>query len=164
MKFFIKLMITALVLAVLLPFTILKGKDGRPLMSLNDLNSPDLAMPEVSDALNLPVDSKIGKREDIIYQWRDANGELHFTSAPPPEGIEYTAKGYDPNVNLIQSVEVKYEEPPSMQAEPQIKKPSDIGNPYSPDNIQKLIDDAHNVQKLMNERMKQQESILNSSN
>ncbi|MDJ0881539.1 MAG: DUF4124 domain-containing protein [Gammaproteobacteria bacterium] len=164
MKFFVKLMITALVLAVLLPFTVLKGKDGRPLMSLNDLKAPDLTLPEVPDAMNLPEGTKLGKREDIIYQWRDAKGELHFTSAPPPKGVEYTAKGYDPNANLIQSIEVKHEEAQPVMAEPQIKKPTDIGNPYSPDNIQKLIDDAHNVQQLMNERMKQQESILNSSN
>jgi len=160
MKFFVKLLITALVLAVLLPFTVLKGKDGRPLMSFDQLKVPDLAMPEVPDSLNLPENGQGGNREDIIYQWRDAKGKLHFTSAPPAEGIEYTAKGYDPNANLIQSIEVKHEETETTAVEPAINKPSDIGNPYSPKNIQKLIDDAKNVQSLMNERMKQQEALL----
>ncbi len=155
MKFFVKLLIAAVVLAVLLPFTILKGKDGRPLMSLDQLKAPDLSMP------NMPEASSVGKREDIVYQWRDAKGELHFSSSPPPEGIEYTSKGYDPNTNLIQSIEVKHEEPETaVIAEPQIKNPSDIGNPYSPDKIQKLMDDAHNVQKLLNDRMKQQEAMI----
>jgi len=164
MKFFVKLMMAAVVLAVLLPFTVLKGKDGRPLMSFNDLKAPDITIPEVPDSLNLPEGTRIGKREDIIYQWRDAKGELHFTSAPPTEGIEYTAKGYDPDANLIQSIEVKHEEDESKVVESVAKKPTSIGNPYSPEKIQKLFDDAENVQQLLNDRMKQQEAILSPSN
>lgn len=156
MKLFIKLLIAALVLAVFLPFTILKNKDGRPLMSLDKLKAPDLSMPKLPD-----VDATTGsKRKDIIYQWRDAQGELHFASSPPAEGIQYTAKGYDPNANLIQSIEVKHEEPENTVSESPIRKPADIGNPYSPENVEKLINDAQNVQKLLNDRMKQQEALL----
>jgi hypothetical protein len=159
MKFFVKLLFVALVLAVLLPFTIIKGKDGRPLMSIDKLKTPDLSMPAVPGSINLPGTGS-AKRTDVIYQWRDAKGELHFTSEPPAKGIEYTAKGYDPNANLIQSIEVKHEEVEEVALTPQITKPADIGNPYSPDKIQKLIDDANNVQKIMNDRMKQQEALM----
>jgi hypothetical protein len=163
MKLFIKFLIAALVLAVLLPFTVLKGKDGRPLMSFSNLKAPDLALPKIPDSDDLSSLSKAGKRTDVIYQWRDANGDLHFTSERPPEGVEYTAKGYDPDTNLIQSVEVKHEEPEAVAVQqPAISTPSDIGNPYSPEKIEKLFKDAQNVQKLMNDRYQQQESILNN--
>lgn len=159
MKLFVKLLITAVVLAVLMPFTFLKGKDGNPLMSLDKLKAPELSMPKLaSDRI-----SNGSGREDIIYQWRDADGELHFTSSPPPEGIQYTAKGYDPNTNLIQSISVKQEEPETAEkpiAETQIKKPADIGNPYSPQNVEKLINDAQNVQQVLNDRLKQQEALI----
>ena len=164
MKLFVKVMIAAVVLAVLLPFTVLKGKDGRPLMSFKDLKAPDLAMPKVPDAIDISVVKPTGKREDVIYQWRDAKGELHFTSSPPPPGIEYTAKGYDPNTNLIQSVEVQQEPEQEAAPEPTIKSPADIGNPYSPAKIEKLFDDAQKVQQLINDRVKQQEAILGRSN
>lgn len=156
MKLFTKLLITAMVLAILIPFTFLKGKDGKPLMSLDKLKAPELAMPKLPGGEGLTST----KRKDIIYQWRDAKGELHFTSSPPPEGIEYTAKGYDPNANLIQSIEVKQEEPEKTASVPQIQKPADIGNPYSPKNVEKLINDAQNVQKVLNDRMKQQEALM----
>ena len=165
MKLFVKLMITALVLAVALPFTVLKGKDGGPLMSIGDLKAPDLKMPSIPGAEQLPsMGSSDAKREDIIYQWRDEKGELHFTNTPPPAGIEYTAKGYDPNANLIQSIEVKHEvSEPAVTAESQIEVPEKIGNPYSPAKIEKLFNDAQKVQKMLDERMKQQEAIFSQN-
>ena len=156
MKLFVKLLITAIVLALLIPFTFLKGKDGKPLMSIDKLKAPDLAMPELPGRAGITDSSK----KDIIYQWRDANGELNFTTSPPPEGIEYTAKGYDPNANLIQSIAVKHEEPEKTPQDPQIQKPVEMGNPYSPQNVEKLINDAQNVQTLLNDRMKQQEALM----
>jgi len=162
MKLSVKLLIAALVLAVLLPFTVLKGKDGRPLLSFSDIKAPDLKMPEIPGTDQLPsMHSNEKKKTDIIYQWRDEKGELHFTNTPPPAGIEYTAKGYDPNANLIQSIEVKHQEPEApVVADTQIEVPAKIGNPYSPEKVEKLFNDAQKVQKLLDERMKQQEAIL----
>lgn len=166
MKLFAKLLITALVLAAILPFTVFKGPDGRPLMSFSDLKIPNFSTPEVprsiQDAMpDLPQDKPGG---DVIYKWRDKNGILQFTSAPPPPGVEYTAKGYDPNVNLIQSVEIPAEEPEAQQAvEVGQKSNFDLKNPYSPKAIEKLFDDAENVQKLINDRMKKQEEIFNGT-
>ena len=125
-------------------------------MSLDKLKAPELSMPKLPGG---EISAGSG-RTDIIYEWRNAEGELHFTSSPPPEGIEYTVKGYDPNVNLIQSIQVKHEEPEKTPVEPQLKKPADIGNPYSPQNVEKLINDAQNVQKVLNDRLKQQEAMI----
>ena len=102
-----------------------------------------------------------GKREDIVYKWRDSRGELHFSSSPPPQGVEYTVKGYDPNANLIQSIEVKHEEPVAEQIpENQVKKASDIGNPYSPEKVEKLFNDAQKIQQTLENRLKQQEAAI----
>jgi hypothetical protein len=168
MKLFTKLLITALVLAVILPFTIIKGRDGRPLMSISDLKMPDLSMPGVPDSVDVPSLPGVSGsgRTDTVYQWRDKDGSLHFTTDPPPPGVEYTVKGYDPNANLIQSIKPESEE---QVAEVESGESSDsssakdrgIGNPYSPERIEKLFDDAENVQKLIDERMKKQEEIFN---
>ena len=157
MNLFGKLLIAALVLAVLLPFTIIKGKDGKPLMSFSDIKMPGIALPDAMK--NTDINAASGN-EDIIYKWKDEKGELHFSSSPPPTGIEYTAKGYDPNTNLIQSVKILVEEPEQLEKEVQINKASDIGNPYSPGKVDKLIKDAQNIEKLLNDRLKKQQALI----
>ena len=162
MRFFIKILITLVVLAILLPFTLLKGKDGRPLMSLDKLKAPDISVP------SLPASGRDGGNKDLIYRWTDSEGVIHFTNTPPPQGVEYTVKGYDPNTNLIQSVELPQDEEPSVRKPVQAatKKPpgslQEIGNPYSVEKVEKLMEDAQNVQKLLEDRLKRQEEIIQS--
>jgi hypothetical protein len=166
MKLFIKLIFAALFIAVLLPFTLLKGKDGQPLMSVSDLKMPDISLPKVASDAKLPkLPGADSANKDLVYQWHDAEGNLNFTSQPPPEGIEYTVKGYDPRTNLIQSVQLE-EEPEASESDSEqndgalVKGTSEIGNPYSPEKIEKLFNDAKNVEKLLNDRMKQQEAMI----
>ncbi len=162
MKLFGKLLIAALVLSVLLPFTILKGKDGRPLMSFSDIKAPSLSLPSMPDIVSDTKPKPVSGSGDIIYKWKDKQGVLHFSSSPPPEGTEFTSKGYDPNTNLIQSVKVITE--PTERLRPQqqqIQTSSDIGNPYSPAKVEKLIKDAQNIEKLLNDRLKRQEALIN---
>lgn len=170
MKLFAKLMIAVLLIGMMLPFTILKGPDGKTLMSFSDIALPDFSMPGMpnfSQALKgsepIPGDNSDLSGKDIFYQWYDAEGNVQFTSEPPAEGIEYTMKGFDPNANVIQAVK----SPPEQNAdeadtgEQSSAKSDDFGNPYSEDSIKKLLDDAKNVEKLINQRFKDQESALN---
>jgi hypothetical protein len=168
MKLFVKLIFASLFIAVLLPFTFLKGTDGHPLMSIGDLKMPKIGLPEIAKDAKLPKLHKVGSaNQDIVYQWRDAEGSLHFTSQPPPEGTEYTMKGYDPSTNLIQSVNLEEKSKTDQSASDteqsntsQVKSASDIGNPYSPEKVEKLFKDAKNIEKLLNDRMKQQEAMI----
>ena len=156
MKLFAKLMIAALFIALALPFTVMKDKHGNPLMSLKDLKMPDFSMPDMPD---LP-DAGSG-RKDYFYRWYDADGNVQFTTEPPPEGVEYTVKGYDPDTNLIQAVTAPAEESPQEPAAEKARPgldPGALDNPYSPENVKKLIDDAKNVQKILNQRYQDQES------
>jgi len=165
MKFMIKLMVVGLIIAVLLPFTVLKGKDGKPLMSFSDLKAPDIKVPEVDLPGALPAsqpkDSMQGK--DVVFQWRDAQGNLHFSSKPPRDGSEYSIKGYDPTQNLIQSVKPKVEAPKvdSVQIKTELpESKADVGSAYSPEKVKQLMDDAKNVEQLLQQRMKQQEALI----
>ncbi len=175
MKLFVKAMFAVLVLAMLLPFTVLKGPDGRTLMSFSDIGLPDFSfdmpdMPDVSSgggtatlqAGDTLTETDAGLQgKDIFYQWNDADGNIQFTTQPPPEGVPYTVKGYDPDANVIQSV--KLPEPEAEKKSPSDKLGSDgkIGNPYEQESIKKLIQDAKNVEKMLSERYQQQEELLN---
>ena len=168
MKLFAKLMIAVLFIGMMLPFTILKGPDGRTLMSLSDISLPDFSMPKMpkfsqpfKGSEPIPGDDSNLAGKDVFYQWYDAKGNLQFTSEPPAQGIEYTVKGFDPNTNVIQAIKAKPEQDEAETDEQQSAKADDFGNPYSGDSIKKLLDDAKNVEKLINQRLKDQESALN---
>jgi len=160
MKLFIKLLIAVLVISLLLPFTLLKGNDGKPLISFTDLKLPDmLKIPE--DIQNSVGESQDG--DDVIYKWTDAEGSLQFSNSPPPEGVTYTVLDYDPNLNVIQAVSVPANEPEAvLEIEPEKKTTSaeDIGSPYSVEKIEKLFEDANNIEKLLNQRLKNQEAVI----
>jgi hypothetical protein len=173
MKLFVKLMLAILVVAFLLPFTLLKDDEGKTLMSFSDFSLPDFKMPSIkmpdmlrSDKL-LPTNGG-GSREDVFYRWNDAKGNVQFTTEPPPDGVEYTVKGYNPDTNLIQAVEIPVEEPvvesPPPGSEPASENKSsaqDPDSPYSKDNIQKLFDDTRNLEQMFNQRNKNLNSAAN---
>ncbi|MCP4433353.1 MAG: DUF4124 domain-containing protein [Gammaproteobacteria bacterium] len=167
MKLFGKLLIATLIIGLLLPFTILKGKDGRPLMSFSSLKMPEIGVPDIP---SLPkstlsdLKAEIGDNRNLIYQWTDGSGNVQFTNSAPPEGVEYTVKGYDPNTNVVKAVkstEKELEEKDEAETENKLSaEPDGIASVYSPEKINKLIDDAKNVEKLLSDRLKQQNAII----
>ena len=172
MKLFTKIMIAVLFIALLLPFTILKDDSGDTLVSFSDLSFPDLSMPNLSmpDLPKLSGNNiEVGSDEDldgkdVFYKWYDGEGNIQFTTEPPPEGVEFTLKGFDPNANVIQSVKLPPEKNRAEETSPTAKKaddPGDIGNPYSPDTIKKLFEDTKNIEKLLQQKLQDQESMVN---
>lgn len=166
MNLFIKLLIAILVISLLLPFTFLKDKHGNPMLSVRDLNFPSVTLPELSmpDFLSsgmpkLPGGVKGSDGKDMIYQWTDADGNVQFSNSQPPEGVVYTLKGYDPNLNVIQAVETQAagsEEVSGSESKKKITSAKDIGSPYSVERIEKLFEDANNIEKLLNQRLNNQ--------
>jgi Domain of unknown function (DUF4124) len=188
MKLFVKLMLTGLVVAFLLPFTLLKDDQGKTMMSFSDFSLSDFSLSNFSSANFKMPDFKMSdfklpdilgsdkliptdagaSREDIFYRWNDAKGNVHFTTEPPPDGTEYTVKGYNPDANVIRAVELPAEEPvaesPASAAETasdDMSSAQDVGNPYNKDNIQKLFDDTRNIEQLLNQRFNNQNSAVN---
>lgn len=166
MKLFGKLLIAVLIIGMLLPFTILKGPDGKTLMSFSDLKLPKFSTPDLPELPNLGGNSDSASVNDknVIYKWTDAEGQLQFSSSPPPEGTEYTAKGYDPNINLIQAVDIATEDEETKDEGTDSKKGAssldDISDVYSPEKIEKLFKDAQNIEKLLNDRLKNQNAQI----
>lgn len=172
MKLLMKMMLAVLVIGCLLPFTIIKGKDGKPLMSFSDLKMPELKTPDIDLPDAIPTPSLGGEKDpmsgkDVVYQWRDSQGNLNFSSTPPTDDSEYTVKGYDPNQNLIQAVKVKPPEPqvvekPDVEIQTKLpEKSTDLGSAYDPEKIKSLMKDAKNVEQLLKDRMQQQEALIN---
>ena len=171
MNLFIKLLIAILVISLLLPFTFLKDKHGNPMLSVSELNFPSVTLPELSmpDFLSSGMpeipggdrgsDGELLDGKDMIYNWTDADGNQQFSNSQPPEGVVYTLKGYDPNLNVIQAVETQAagsEEVSGSESKKKITSVKDIGSPYSVERIEKLFEDANNIEKLLNQRLNNQ--------
>lgn len=171
MKLFVKLSLFVVIAAVLLPFTFLKGQDGKPLMSFSDIKLPggsfsDLfgsnvpGIDDLKDLTNIPGSSS---DSSLIYKWTDSEGNLQFSSSPPADGIEYTVKGYDPNQNIIQAVSVEPEVEEGVvdpATEEKTSGTNKVGNPYSVEKVEKLFKDAEGLESLLNERLKKQEALI----
>lgn len=129
MKLFVKLMMFMLVLALAGPF-IMKGPDGRPLMSLKDLSLPDFSLPGKApeqlsgkeqeawiawtDEQAAPKEPKVyvidpssqepvTAKAGVFYRWKDGNGVWQFSNLPKA-GTPNIVVETDPNANVLQSL------------------------------------------------------------
>ncbi|MCH7880519.1 MAG: DUF4124 domain-containing protein [Proteobacteria bacterium] len=163
MKLAWKLLLAVLVIGMLLPFTLLKDDTGSAILNFSNLKWPDWR--KAVGNLSQAVMSRDAEAEsaDTIYQWVDAEGNMHFSNTPPLEGIEFRVKNFDPDLNVIQSVNTKTDEA-EVTVEGTPKKEmittEDVGSPYSVDGIKKLFEDVHNVEKLLKQRLQKQEAAL----
>lgn len=142
-------------------------------------NSPfsDFKLPTLSSFkfkkpnLNIsnPFDGSLTSGSNHAYKWTDIHGTVHYSSEPPPEidSIEKLTEAtamntlqrinVDPNINLIRGETSTQEK--EIQVEKSIQAES-TPHLYSPGGAKKLMEDAKNIEKLLNDRhLKQQEII-----
>jgi len=176
-KLFIKLMIVVVVLLTV-PYYFLGGSMTVPGF-VQDLFSG-------SSSNNKPITATSVRtnRDVTVYKWVDENGRTHFSEKPPIGEVAETME-LKTDTNVMQAVKI-----PEPELEPELddfgsriislgkspdEKPdtkdedsdeasgSGLENPYSPEGVQKLIENAKNVSKIMDQRTKQQQSIMGGS-
>lgn len=97
------------------------------------------------------------KNETIVYKWQDTTGAWHFSNQPPPTGVASSVKTYRSDVNITRT-------PPPLSAKPEsttASKPAAIPETAAPllpitdpARVKQLIEDAQNVQNLVDDRQK----------
>ncbi len=148
---------------------------GKAPFDFNDLQLPDMPtdlipseLPKVS--LQLPDISLDSLKQDkpaanagtdTIYKWVDENGVTQLSSEPPPAQQNAQILVVDPNANVIQSAgQVSGPETDDKQATATAPSPLLQGQVYSPSQVNKLMDDAKNVQQLLNDRYENQRRVI----
>lgn len=67
----------------------------------------------VAFGLLAAVAATAGQAADKVYKWKDANGAIHFSDAPPPKGTEFN------NVKIVnQSAAITSDQAPAAPADP----------------------------------------------
>ncbi len=109
-----------------------------------------------SSAPQLP---DMDENETTVYKWQDDSGKWHFSNQPPPAGVDSSVKTYRSDINITQAPPLP--SPVESAPEKPDKKTTDIPQTASPllpitdpERVKQLIDDAKNVQNLVNNRQK----------
>jgi len=149
MKIMIKLLLLALVGAVVAPMLI-KGPDGRPLLSWKDFFS----VSNPTATLDKPTGKVSPSGLTTVYKWQDEEGQWHFSDKPMGTGEHETLK-YNPNANIIQSLK-KPEEDSNAVVTPIAKAPETPSGPSLTtvplSEVPELMDQAKQYQQLIDQR------------
>ncbi len=101
--------------------------------------------------------SSSGKQ--TFYKWKDEFGQWHF-GEKAPDGVKSISINYNPDENVISSVKIKAKETIKKGfSMPSSDAPSGA-DAYNPAQIQKTLQDAKNIQNLINQRYKEQQEAL----
>ncbi|MCW8982939.1 MAG: hypothetical protein OQK13_02745, partial [Gammaproteobacteria bacterium] len=93
--------------------------------------------------------------------WQDADGSWHMGDTPPANA-KYETVTVDPNTNLIQASKPA----PVVAPAPQPVKEESVQPAYSPamaydpEKVTEIMDSAHNVDKLLQQRKERQDQML----
>ena len=129
---------------------------GKLPFDIGSLKAPDLSleMPDLED-LNPSKLTGSSSGKSTIYKWVDENGVTVYSESPPPQQIESESITIDPNANIVQATKITEKE------KSEVTKPSMPSGPiYSPGNVKKLVEDAKNVENLLNERHERQKKAM----
>lgn len=160
-KFIFKiLLLTGLILGAANYITYLTtGKSLFSNVSLPQLNIPNFTIPKISlPNLSLPKSPETASSNaspQPTYKWIDEKGLTHYSAEAPitSKPLTQTEILYiDPDTNLIQGTAAL--QPPEEEIQPTPKKLSapPTQNDHNPATINKLINDAKNIQTLLNKR------------
>ena len=125
-----------------------------------------LSLPSLADGKSkLDSLSKSGKKlvkGDIqkAYKWTDSEGVVHYSSEAPAPEQAVEILHVNPNTNLIRGARPAPKDNTESTPTPTNDTVLPQGQVYNPKNVKKLIDDAKNVQKLMDQRYQQTEQAL----
>lgn len=160
MKLFIKVIVLALMLALIGPFY-LRAPDGRPLLTFQDIK-PDF-MVSLSGwwrDISKEAGKTVGNEhfgETRVYKWKDAEGVWQMSDSPPVDETEYETVWVDPDANLIkglspEELELTLEGDPNSAPSPTPAVDIPLPLTVSPEQLNKLLDDVKDVQSLMDQR------------
>lgn len=150
---FLRLLIIFIIAAVAI--AVLYGLN--PYGGENSLKMPKLGMPEIP-GLSKDDGKEKQSGSTTVYKWQDQNGEWQFSNQPPPEGVASKVITYRSDTNVIQSA--KPPAKPASTADAETPSANPLLPITNPEKVKKLMDDAKNIEKLLQDRQDQMDQGL----
>jgi len=166
MGLFIKILLLLLVAALVAPF-VLKGPDGQPLMTLDEIQKPEVlsnlkesisevSMPFQGGEKEQPPTLKAAKRK--LYSWKDEQGNVHYSNVAPTDSASIKTIHVDPNINVIKMDKPEEGQSAALPVQEEQGQPGtgpSMISVYTPEGTQKLIDEARAVEGRVQERQQE---------
>ena len=140
---------------------------GQPVPIFNSENFANIkaqlsAMVDSAKPANIAKTAKTaveGEPEKLFFKWKAPDGQTHFGDKPSidAQNIE-VIRGQDLRGNTVAATKIPEPEPEKEQQA--TNSGSGIPNPYSPKGVKEMMDKAKNVEKLMQDRVEQQEKMM----
>ncbi|GAA5315915.1 MAG: hypothetical protein AseanaTS_11200 [Candidatus Pelagadaptatus aseana] len=165
MKLFIKLLLLMVVLAVSGLF-VMKRPDGQPWLDpehfVPDTTAVERFVGHVKNWFAGFLQEDAGPEpfgQTKVYRWQDKEGYWQLSDTPPAD-LEAEITYIDPDRNMIQGLRSQ----PAPQPEAQDVSEQSSGVPLpltiSPSKVQKLMDDAKQVQETLNQRTQDMDAMI----
>lgn len=150
MKFKIFNLLVIMAMLAVMPMIYMGKLDPLALLdSASDLpDLDDLRVETPASLKDMVPDEKVQ-----VYRWRDENGVMQYSNMPPA-AIQAEQVEVDTSSNLMQAVKVK------KSAQEKKVVAESIPSPYSPNDMKKAMQDARDVERLLQERHEQQQQTL----
>lgn len=121
---------------------------------LDNFNIPNFSLDKAS------ISNFASGGKQTVYKWVDEDGVTQYSAEAPSADQQVKTLELDPNTNIVQGVQMPEDEKEEKTSKPEISMPT--GAIYSPESIKKLVDDAKNIEKLLQDRVDTQEKILST--
>jgi hypothetical protein len=163
MRLFVKLMLGTLVLAIG-GLLFVRDPQGRPVLDVTAMahQGAELGRDAVGAVTGLfagnggngAAAGSTGEREVQLYRWRGADGNWHYSDQPPTSGAAERVT-VAPDRNVVPGTPVpagRTGEARSTRSAPGSETPVSIPGLPSPQAVQRLMDDAADVQQQLDQR------------
>ena len=169
MKLFIKTMMVVVILAVGGLF-ILKQPDGTPWLKVDDFTSSTSPLEKVTEQIKSSwsevekstselVQVKSAPEKSAVYRWKGSDGKWHMSDIPPADDTPVEIVYIEPNGNVIDLSSNTSQTTSDNKAS---HSASTIPLPMttSPQQAKKLIEDAKNIQSLLDKRAEKLQAAI----
>ncbi|MCG7536977.1 DUF4124 domain-containing protein [Pseudoalteromonas sp. OOF1S-7] len=169
MKYVSYLLIMVMLIGVASLF-VLKRPDGRTWLSLDDiLGKAQTQAQQILDESKQQLDKAVDivnssdqptpqQKPSKIYKWQDTQGNWHYSDRPNARG-QSEEMTLDPSKITIMAAENTDILRQLKEQQDAGRIPKDLPANMSPTDIKKLVQDAQNIEKLMQERSKKLEEL-----
>ncbi|MFT7560078.1 MAG: hypothetical protein ACI93R_001993 [Flavobacteriales bacterium] len=154
-KLLIKVAIMMGLLIGISSFLVYKKTGKSPLGSLS---IPELSLSGLRNIAGESIQD-LDTRSEQTYKWRDADGILHYSSEKPTDTTTYKLLNIDPNTNMIQGLPTSSLSSSDPQQDSNTLPSTDTGTGTG--KYSDIIEDAKNIQNLLDKRFEEQEKALN---
>ncbi len=131
----------------------LETPGGEPWLSPGDLvPDADGLQHQARKEFNQVKGAVVSTEPSTVYRWQDANGVWQFSDTPPEDMRHVQTVQVDPDRNLIKGLPPRQTEPEDPSGAESIVNSLPFPATIPMGEIPKLIEDAKNLQKLVDER------------